>query len=392
MRIIGFTGSRADYYLQQPIFHQLLSNEDVDLQIIVSGSIPSEKDQVTLNDIRADGIPIIDTIPLNADISSNNHSLQISYLLNVITHLLHGMEIDAVLVYADRFESYAFALAAFHLDLVIVHLEAGDITEGGTYDDSIRHSLTKLSHLQATSTLKGLNNVRCMGEEPWRNVSVGLLSYESLQNIPLAESKNVAHSLGLSSDFPLILGTMHPIPMDPILTRNETEDFLLGLELASSKHLFDTILTAPNHDSGNEIIRDLIDHFLPKIRNCKFVESLGGYRYQCLLSLARAKTVIVCGNSSSVIKEAPYYSAHGLNVGRRQQGREAANSQVNVPADRSLIDYEIGRLLYEKCEVTSNPYLGVKPAESVVHFIMDILTTKSREELLLKKWHYTTSA
>ena len=36
------------------------------------------------------------------------------------------------------------------------------------------------------------------------------------------------------------------------------------------------------------------------------------------MSLAKERIVIVCGNSSSVIKEAPINGAHSLNIGVRQ--------------------------------------------------------------------------
>ena len=59
---------------------------------------------------------------------------------------------------------------------------------------------------------------------------------------------------------------------------------------------------------------------MESIRNAEYIESIGGVNYHSIMSLAKERIVIVCGNSSSVIKEAPFYGAHSLNIGVRQAG------------------------------------------------------------------------
>jgi len=388
MKVLGFTGSRADYYLQQPVFKRLNRHPNIDLEIIVSGSILEECNQKTLNDICADKIPIAACIPL---LDSSNHSIQIANLLIGLDPLIAASQADIALVYADRYESFAFALACFHQDLVVMHLEAGDITEGGTYDDSIRHCITKISHIQAASTDQGLKVIRAMGEQPWRSVRIGLLSYESFADIPLEDAMAVADSLGVRQGKSLIVATMHPIPMDLELTRQETIEFLRGLEYASQSDRFSIVLTAPNRDHGSEVISSLISERLPQISSCIYIESLGGFRYQSLLSLARIKNVIVCGNSSSVVKEAPFYGAHGLNVGRRQLGREKAESQVDVVANGEKIAEALLVLSKIMCTTRENPYLSDYPSENVFDFLLATFETRSHSELLLKRWHWCAS-
>jgi UDP-hydrolysing UDP-N-acetyl-D-glucosamine 2-epimerase len=385
MKVLGFTGSRADYYLQQPLFKRLNRHPKVDLQIIVSGSILEERNQKTLNDIHEDNISIAAYIRLS---DSSNHSIQVANLLLELDPIVAASQADIALVYADRYESFAFALACFHQDLVVMHLEAGDITEGGTYDDSIRHCITKLSHIQAASTDQGVKVIRAMGEQPWRSVRIGLLSYESLADIPLEEAISVADSLGIRQDRSLVVATMHPIPMDLELTRQETIEFLSGLEYASQTDRFNIVLTAPNRDHGSEVISNLISEWVTRISGCIFIESLGGFRYQSLLSLARVRNVIVCGNSSSVVKEAPFYGAHGLNVGRRQSGREKAESQVDVVASGEKIAKALLELSNIVCTTRSNPYLSSCPSEKVVDFLLETFESHSHSELLLKRWHW----
>ena len=387
MNILGFTGSRAEYYLQRPLFLRLLSEPDVNLRVIVSGSILDESSSQTLIDIQNDSIPILAKIPLQSSLTDVGHNIQLSHLLSKLDPIIKKSEIDISIVYADRYESFAFALASFHNDLIIMHFEAGDITEGGTYDDSLRHCITKLSHLQTTSTARGLSVLTSLGEEPWRSTHIGLMSYESFLDISIDQALQVASDLSLDPTKALIIGTMHSIPMDPSLTFDETSSFLNALSSVSKTNLFDIIITSPNNDQGSYVISSLIDDYLPSIDRCIYIENLGGYRYQSLLSLARQQCVIVCGNSSSVIKEAPFYGAHGLNIGRRQAGREKAESQVDVPASAQIITETLQALRTKPCEVMSNPYLKANPSEHAVQFLLSTISSRTRQELLLKRWH-----
>ena len=54
---------------------------------------------------------------------------------------------DAVVVYGDRFEALAVAIAASQSNVPLLHVEGGDKTEGGALDDSVRHAMTKLAHI-----------------------------------------------------------------------------------------------------------------------------------------------------------------------------------------------------------------------------------------------------
>ena len=148
MKILSFTGSRAEYYILRPLFRKLSVLKDVEFRLIVSGGIIKEQENKTLNDIKADNINILRTINIPAKYS--NHSESIGYLCLKLTPVISEFNPDICIVYADRFESFAFAIASMHANKILLHIEAGDITEGGTYDDQIRHCISKMSHLTYT--------------------------------------------------------------------------------------------------------------------------------------------------------------------------------------------------------------------------------------------------
>ena len=57
---------------------------------------------------------------------------------------------DLVVVLGDRYETFAAAQAAMFMRLPMAHLFGGDVTEGAV-DESIRHAISKMSHLHFTS-------------------------------------------------------------------------------------------------------------------------------------------------------------------------------------------------------------------------------------------------
>lgn len=389
MKLLAFTGSRAEYYLQRPLFKELLSRKEVSLDIIVSGGILSESRNQTLQDIYSDGFNSVFKVSFDESIENCSHSGHIARLVLELEPLISRINPQACLVYADRFESFAFALTAFHLDQVVIHCESGDLTEGGTYDDQIRHCISKLSHIQLTSTLQGLQVLSNLGEEAWRSKCVGLLSYDSMNHISLTKAQQVSSSLDLDENSPLVIATLHPISGDISRTKIETTAFFQALANLANEYQqnhIQILITAPNNDKYSEYIRGKISHLLHLSASIKYIESLGGYRYHSLLSLAQTKPVIVAGNSSSIIKEAPYFGAHAVNVGQRQAGREKASSQIDVLPDAQLIYQAILNCSKSICRVGHNPYLHDKPSYNAASFILQTLSQHTRKELLSKKF------
>ena len=383
MKIIAFTGNRADFYLQLPLLRRINIDNDLNLKLVVSGGILSD-DNTVMDDIKKNNLIIGKKIKLEQ--YPKNHSFAIAEVISQSSIYIDNFKPDLCIIYADRFESFGFSVASFHSNVPCMHIEAGDITNGGTYDDNIRHCITKMSHLFCTSTKKGLDIINNLGEEPWRAIHSGLLSYEDMKKINAEDKKEIINQLELGNK-PIILCTMHPIPNSIQETLNEISELFLALSKLSKENNLNIIFTAPNNDSGSKDIRDFITKNIKFINGAKFIDTLGGHRYQSLLSLSVDRPVVICGNSSSIIKEAPYFNAHGLNIGRRQLKREGASSQINCDGNKSDIYKILHRLIKEKCEVEFNPYYVQNSSKKIVDFIKSTFSSKTREQILYKKWY-----
>ena len=384
MKIVCFTGSRAEYYLLRPLFIELKKRSKYKLFLIVSGGILKEETKQTIKDIRRDKINICGEIELKE--FNSNHANSIGKICIESTKIIYKIKPDLSIVYADRYESFGFAIAASHSNVPLIHLEAGDITEGGTYDDQIRHCISKLSQLFCTSTKKGCETLYRIGEEKWRCFQSGLIGCEDMQKITDVDRKAVKEKLKIRDKEPILLATMHSIPRDLDLTKKEAAEFFAGLKIFSNTKLSKIIITSPNNDKGSDITKNLLERNLKSIRNAEYIESIGGANYHSIMSLAKERVVIVCGNSSSVIKEAPFYGAHSLNIGVRQAGREAADSQINCISDRNLISTNLKELSEKNCKIGFNPYFKKNPSSRIISFIEKIFKEKTLSEIMFKKW------
>ncbi len=386
MNILCFTGSRAEYYILRPLLRKLNNIKNINLELVVSGGITKELNKRTISDIKKDQIQIAKVIDIPK--IYNNHSEIIGFLCLELSPIIIKKNPELCIVYADRFESFAFAISASHLDKILLHIEAGDITEGGTYDDYVRHCITKMSHLFCTSTKNGLEVISRLGEEPWRAIQSGLLSYEDMNLITEEDQNKVIKELGLSNDWPIIIATMHPIPKDLKGTENETLQLLKALRKFSKTNDSYILITGPNSDYGNHIINNAIENYISNIRNARFFESLGGYRYQTLMSLSKSRNILICGNSSSIIKEAPFYKAHSLNIGKRQNGREASSTQVNCAANEREIFENLEKLITYRNTKCINPYYLKDSSKLIINFIFRIFENYTKNEILDKKWNH----
>ena len=52
---------------------------------------------------------------------------------------------DLVFTVGDRYETISTAITATHMNILVAHTMGGEVT--GTLDESVRHAITKLSHL-----------------------------------------------------------------------------------------------------------------------------------------------------------------------------------------------------------------------------------------------------
>jgi UDP-hydrolysing UDP-N-acetyl-D-glucosamine 2-epimerase len=359
-----FTGNRAEYGLQYPILRAVDRHPDLEYRLIVSGAHLDRNFGRTLAEIEADGFRIYAEVKIDMDAGSLFATAQaIGSGVLGIAQVLAELRPDLMVVYADRFEGLAAVIASTQMNVPTAHVEGGDLTEGGALDDSVRHAMTKLSHLHFTTNQQATHRILAMGEEPWRVHTVGFPAIDLISEGKFATPAEVAERLSLDLSRPILLFTQHSVTTEFDEAGDQLAPSLRTIERLAAEGV-QTVLTYPNNDAGGkEIIRRLDAFAASKIPNTQVHRSLGRYLYHGVLGLGRdARIRIACvGNSSSGIKETPAFGCPTVNIGSRQDGRLRGDNVIDVPYESEEIEAGIRKALFDDtvratCRTATNPY------------------------------------
>lgn len=389
-RKIGvFTGNRAEYGLQYPLLKAIDKHRDLDYQLIVSGAHLDKNFGQTLSEISNDGFNVDAEIKIEMKGDSNiSTAMAIGSGIIEISKALEHLQPDIMVVYADRFEGFAAVIAASQMNIPTAHIEGGDLTEGGALDDSVRHAMTKLSHLHFTTNQQATNRILAMGEEAWRVNTVGFPAIDMISEGNYASSLEIKQKLSLDLSRPIILFTQHSIT-----TEYKKASWQIQKSIAAIKDLakngVQIIITYPNNDSGgSEIISCLNQLSKENIPGIQLHKSLGRYMYHGILALALDLDIkVVCaGNSSSGIKETPAFGCPTVNIGSRQDGRLRGNNVIDADYETLEIIAALNRCISDsdfryKCRNTLNPYYLGNAGEKIAN----ILANVPLNQILLRK-------
>lgn len=320
--ICFISGSRADYGLLKWLIREVHNDEQFEMSIIATGSHLSESFGNTASEIESDGFQIDVKIPLDLDSDSRiNTARAFGECAIGIANSIEKLNPDLVVLLGDRYEIFAAATATYLLGKPIAHIHGGEVTHG-SFDDGIRHSITKLSQIHFVANEAYANRVMQLGESPSSIHIVGGLGVDAIDKTPVIPFEDLASALNVRFSERNFLVTYHPETVDVSNKKAQVRGLLAALSDCSDTSLF---ITLPNSDPNNAEIRAEFHEFGKREPNVFIFESLGQTKY---LSLLRRMDGVI-GNSSSGIIEAPYLGIPTVNIGLRQSGRVKAASIVD---------------------------------------------------------------
>jgi len=316
------TSGRSDYGIYLPVLRKIMADPTLNLRLIVTGSHLSPEFGLTSQVIQEDGFEIAEKIEMLVS-SDTPEGIVKSMGLGLIgmSQAFAKDRPDILLVLGDRFEMHGAALAALPFNIPVAHIHGGELT-AGAIDDSLRHSITKLSHLHFVATEEYRRRVIQLGEEPWRVITSGAPGLDNLHNISLLTRVEIEsqYQLKLAANFLLV--TYHPVTLEFEQTQVQMDQLLSSLRQVGLPIIF----TGPNADTGGRIVRSLINQFINTYSQAQMIENLGTQGYFSLMHHAAA----MVGNSSSGIIEAPSVELPVVNLGTRQQGRSRSVNVIDV--------------------------------------------------------------
>lgn len=379
-KVCVVTGTRAEYGLMYWLLKYLKEDEDIELQLIVTGMHLSPEFGLTYQEIEKDGFNIDKKIEmlLSSDseigISKSMGLAQISF-----SEAFWELQPDIVILLGDRFETFSAASAAMISRIPIGHIHGGETTEGAV-DEAIRHAITKMSHLHFTATEIYRKRVIQMGEDPNRVFNVGAPGLDSVYKAELLDREAFENSIGFKLNEKNLLITFHPVTLEQNTSKKQFEELLAAISEMKNTHF---IFTKPNSDTHGRIIIQLIDDFVSQNseRSCSFI-SLGHVRYLSALKYVDA----VLGNSSSGLTEAPSFKVATIDIGDRQKGRIKAESVISCKPNKESIT--------EALELSFSPNFKNKLKEVINPYgeggaslkIVELLKTYDYSQILKKRF------
>lgn len=333
-RICAITSSRADYGLLSPVMRKILTTNEYELQVIATGTHLVNSFGYTLREIESDGFRIdrsVEIFPGGDSVQEIGRSM--SLCLRGVVSALQDLSPDLVILLGDRFEIFAAAQSAMLCHIPIAHIGGGD-TGLGTYDNIIRHCITKIAALHFVTHKEAHNRVLQLGENPAHVFNVGSTCVENIRKLALLDRFELAKFLGVALKDNIYVVTYHPLTMTDADWRNEFVGLLAFLKTLASRPDTSVVITKSNADEGGSEVNRAFEIFVNETPSASLFDSLGHLNYLSIVRQARA----VIGNSSSGLYEAPYLGTPTIDVGLRQKGRMAPESVIRSDGSPISLD------------------------------------------------------
>lgn len=324
--IAVLTGKRGGYGAMKPMLRAIDTDPLLRLSLIVTDQHVNPRFGATATEVARD-FRIAAAVDMEqADGSPVARGRALGLCLNRMPDVLDELRPDILVLYGDRGEVLATAIAAIHLGIPIAHIQGGDLS--GNVDELMRHAMTKLSHLHFPSTAESAERIRSMGEEEWRIHVAGDNHVDPIVAGDYSDERTVRQRYGIAEGERPIVVLQHP---ETTRRRDHYADMRALLEAVLERG-HRTIIVYPCSDQGyDEIVRAIRE--VKSHPGVSVHQNIDAPDFWGLLAIAGA----MVGNSSAGLIETPYFKLPAINVGQRQLGRAHAENVIHCDADRQSV-------------------------------------------------------
>lgn len=333
-KITYVSGTRADFGLMRSTLQLLASHPGVDLNVLVTGMHLSEVHGLTVKEIREAGLIVLDEVSVDLlPETGETMSLAMAGMIEGFTSALIRQRPDVLLLLGDRGEMLAGAIVALNLNIPVVHLHGGE--RSGTIDESIRHAVSKLSHLHLVATTGSRERLIRMGERPDSIIHTGAPGLDGLAVLPSVDRVSFCHAHAFNPIDPIALVVFHPVVQEQSQAASQAHCIAKALGELDLQ----AVVLLPNSDAGAGDIRAVWESLRGQRRYALF-HHLQRDEFVSVMSWAD----VMLGNSSAGIIEAATFGTPVINIGTRQNLRER-NANVTDLSAQALLNHELPSLI-----------------------------------------------
>ena len=331
--------SRANYGRIKSVLREINNSPALELQLILGASALLHRFGDVQEIVRADGFKISSKVYLIVE-GENPTTMAKSTGMAImeLATMFENMKPDIVVTVADRFETMATAVAASYMNIPLAHTQGGEVT--GSIDESVRHAVTKLSHIHFAATRQAAENIIRMGEDPSNVHCTGCPSIDIISDLDLKLPADIFHRYkGVGPDIdpekPYIVVLQHPVTTEYGEGLQQINETLCAIERIRMQ----TVWLWPNVDAGSDDVSKGLRVYREK-KNPEFIHFFRNFSVEDYARLIHNSACLV-GNSSSALREGTFIGVPAVNIGTRQANREHGNNVIHVDYNSTKIQAAI---------------------------------------------------
>lgn len=356
--------SRANYGRIKSVLRAIKEREDLDLLLIIGASALLHRYGEVHKVIKEDGFqPNASVYSIVEGETPATMAKSTGMAIMELSSLFEHLKPDIVITVADRFETMATAVAASYMNICLGHTQGGEVT--GSIDESVRHAVTKLSHLHFAATERSMEYIIRMGEDPDTVFCTGCPAIDLVANIDLSLPEGLFKRYkGTGPDLdqtrPYLVVLQHPVTTEYGKGFSQINETLRAISTIRMQ----TVWLWPNVDAGSDSVSKGLRIFR-ETRQPDYVHFYRNFSPEDYGRLISNSSCLV-GNSSSALREGSFLGIPAVNIGTRQTGRENGRNVIHVDYDAGAIEKAVKKQLdkgrYEKSTLFGDGRAGERIA------------------------------
>lgn len=335
-KVVFLTGTRADFGKLKSLIEILNRPSGFDVHIFVTGMHMDPKYGYTVNEIERYNYPNIYKY-INHD-SEALMDITLGQTISGFSNYVHSIKPDLIVVHGDRIEALAGAAVGALNNILVAHVEGGEIS--GTVDELLRHAVSKLSHTHFVANADAKKRLVQMGEIDSSVYVIGSPDMDVMLSDKLPSQAEVVTHYDIPFE-QYAISLFHPVTTEIEHQQQNADNYFTALDRSGVNY----ITIYPNNDKGSEVIMQYVRE---RQHNSQF-KIFPSIRFESFLTLIKNAQFMI-GNSSAGIREAPYYGVPTVNVGSRQHRRSSNADILHTTYDAEDIYSAIQKALQKKLE------------------------------------------
>ena len=322
-KVVFLTGTRADFGKIKSLIQILEDDPGFSPFVFVTGMHLMQKYGLTLIEIERCKFSNVQTFSNHT--SETTMDLTLAKTIEGFSQYIKKVKPDLIVVHGDRVEALAGAIAGSLNNILVAHIEGGEIS--GTIDELIRHSVSKMSHIHYVANKDAKRRLMQLGEVENSIQIIGSPDVDIMFSNKLPSIEEVKNYYQIPFEN-YAVAMFHPVTTEYENMSAYSSHFVESL-LEDNRNY---VIIFPNNDLGSNLILEQYE----RLENNSRFRIFPSIRFEYFLTLLKNSDFII-GNSSAGIREAPYYGIPTINIGTRQENRSLHSHIINTSYDKKEI-------------------------------------------------------